>query len=155
LPIISLFSVYPFLLAHKANRQKSPGERGMFAFTIGMLMPVLSLQSSIVLSATGVPIDIMLATGLGVSAMLMIFGNFMTTLRPNTMVGVRTPGTLTNPDVWRRMQRVGGRTFMLIGLVLIPLTVLAPHYWAPALVGMVVCAGLGLACYSAYLGSRT
>lgn len=53
------------------------------------------------------------------------FGNFMTTLRLNSMVGMHTPRTLDNPDTLRRMQRVVGRVVMLIGLVLIPLTILA------------------------------
>jgi uncharacterized membrane protein len=75
--------------------------------------------------------------------------------QPNWFMGIRTPWTLANPDVWRRTHRVGGRVFVLAGLALVLSQLLLPLD-VSYLVLMVIIAVLviGLPAYSYWLWRR-
>ncbi|EHS58991.1 SdpI family protein [Paenibacillus sp. Aloe-11] len=47
--------------------------------------------------------------------MLLVLGNYMTQVQPNFTFGIRTPWTLSNPEVWRKTHRFGGPMMMLGG----------------------------------------
>jgi uncharacterized membrane protein len=52
--------------------------------------------------------------------LMAVLGNFMRTIRSNFFVGIRTPWTLDNPEVWRRTHEAGGKLWFyasLIGMV--------------------------------------
>lgn len=49
---------------------------------------------------------------------LMALGNYMPTIKPNYFVGVRTPWTLENETIWRKTHRLGGKIFMIGGLLI-------------------------------------
>ena len=63
-------------------------------------------------------------------------------IRPNWLVGIRTPWTLTSKESWVKTHRVGGWTFVLVGLVVIVSLALPV---APALVISLGALVLGLA----------
>ncbi|KEO78137.1 SdpI family protein [Paenibacillus polymyxa] len=50
-----------------------------------------------------------------IGLMLMVMGNYMTQVQPNYTFGIRTPWTLSNPEVWRKTHRFGGPMMMLGG----------------------------------------
>lgn len=55
-----------------------------------------------------------------VFGLMAVLGNFMRTIRSNFFVGIRTPWTLDNPEVWRRTHEAGGKLWFyasLIGMV--------------------------------------
>lgn len=54
---------------------------------------------------------------LGVGVLFVLIGNWMGKIRSNYFVGLRTPWTLEDPQVWQKSQRVAGWTFALGGLV--------------------------------------
>lgn len=54
----------------------------------------------------------------GIGAMFVILGNYMGKLRHNYFVGLKTPWTLADPEVWQKSQRVAGWAFVLGGLVI-------------------------------------
>lgn len=68
--------------------------------------------------------------------LLAAWGNLLPRIGPNWFLGIRTPWTLEDPEVWRRTHRLGGRLFVLAGLILM----LAAFFE-----GAVAAAGLGLA----------
>ncbi|WP_288423966.1 SdpI family protein [uncultured Spirosoma sp.] len=68
---------------------------------------------------------------LGIAAV----GNYMSILKPNWFIGIRTPWTLQNNRVWMRTHRLGGRLMVAGGLLGALLAMLVP---APYTVGAVV-----------------
>ena len=54
------------------------------------------------------------------------FGNYLTTVRPNYFIGIRTPWTLESPTVWARTHRVGGILFCVAGLLIAGLALVLP-----------------------------
>jgi uncharacterized membrane protein len=57
---------------------------------------------------------ICLATGL----LFIVLGNFMSKLRPNWFVGVRTPWTLSSKLSWNKTHRLAGWLFVAMGVLL-------------------------------------
>lgn len=55
---------------------------------------------------------------IGVGLLLVVIGNYMPRVRHNWFVGVRTPWTLSNEEVWRRTHRLGGQVFVLGGIII-------------------------------------
>lgn len=53
---------------------------------------------------------------LALMAFLVVFGNYLPIIKPNYFVGVRTPWTLENEEVWKTTHRFSGRLAMAIGL---------------------------------------
>lgn len=49
--------------------------------------------------------------------MLIVMGNYVGQFRFNFLVGIRTPWTLTNEQVWRRTHRMAGPLWMITGVV--------------------------------------
>jgi len=54
----------------------------------------------------------------GLGALLMLIGNMLGKTTRNFFVGIRTPWTLTNEEVWLRTHRLGGKTFFAGGALL-------------------------------------
>ncbi len=60
-----------------------------------------------------------------VGALFVLLGNYMSKIKPNWFMGIRTPWTLSSEEVWNKTHRVGGKVFMLGG-VIIALTAFMP-----------------------------
>jgi uncharacterized membrane protein len=82
---------------------------------IGLVFFVSMTALSIALGAQ-VRVDRLMLIGIGV--LFVILGNFMGKIRRNFFVGIRTPWTLASEEVWLRTHRLGGRLFVIAGLVL-------------------------------------
>ncbi len=54
-------------------------------------------------------------------------GNYMRALRPNYFVGIRTPWTLENPEVWKQTHAVGGRMWFYLSLLMVPVAYFTPE----------------------------
>jgi len=52
-----------------------------------------------------------------ISLLFIIVGNFLGKIRQNWFVGIRFPWTLSSENVWNRTHRLGGRLFVLSGLL--------------------------------------
>lgn len=62
-------------------------------------------------------ISIVVCGGIGV--MFVILGNFMPNIKQNYTFGCRTPWALNDEHNWQRTQRMGGITFIVMGIALI------------------------------------
>ena len=61
----------------------------------------------------------------GVGVMFIILGNFMPNIKQNYTFGCRTPWALNDEHNWQRTQRMGGITFVVMGITLIAVAFLA------------------------------
>jgi uncharacterized membrane protein len=48
----------------------------------------------------------------------VIIGNYLGRVRKNFFIGIRTPWTLASDEVWNRTHRIGGRLFILSGVII-------------------------------------
>lgn len=79
----------------------------------------------------GYDVNISLVVKAGVALLLTMIGNFMGQFRHNYFVGIKTPWTLANEEVWSQTHRWGGRIWVLGGLICLamsPLNALWANY---------------------------
>ena len=122
MPLIMAFtwSLLP-ILPRISPRQFSLGESiGTFNLVVvGILAVFLALHVVILQAATGASIRIQTVVPALVGVLLIFIGNYMSKLRKNFFIGVRTPWTLASDEVWSRTHRLAGWAFALGGIALI------------------------------------
>lgn len=79
----------------------------------------------------------------------LLLGNWMPKIRRNFFVGIRTPWTLADEEVWTRTHRFAGKTMVLGGLAAILLALLPAPFWLP--VAAVMAGALLPAIYSFFI----
>lgn len=100
-------------------------------------------------SAMGLNIPILRLIPAAFGSLFIVLGNLLPRVRPNWMVGIRTPWTLSSDRVWERTHRVGGYLMMGAGVILVVATPFVPAAAAIALImGGVIVAALGSVIYS-------
>lgn len=152
LGIYALLLFLPLIDPKRANYARFAG----FYHGFRVLMVVfLGLMHVVALYAgLGRSVDMGLVTTLGVSLLFLYLGNSLGRVRHNYFMGIKTPWTLANEEVWRRTHRVGGRLFVLMALapwVAWPFSRAAALY---ALAGGAFLVAVGTAVYSAVVYHR-
>jgi uncharacterized membrane protein len=110
--------------------------------TTGFMIGVGAL---VLLSSQGNSINAgnFIAPGLGI--LLIVVGNYMSKLRKNFFMGIKTPWTLASDEVWDRTHRLAGKTFVLGGIAMMFFP-LVPKEWY--IVSVVLLASLTPVVYS-------
>ena len=57
-----------------------------------------------------------------IGILFAFMGNYFQAIRPNYFIGIRTPWTLENEEVWKKTHRLGGRLWMAGGILIVILS---------------------------------
>jgi uncharacterized membrane protein len=95
-----------------------PFRRAYGVMQLGILGFFFAFSVLVLLAGLGwaVPMNPLVSVGVGV--LLVIIGNFMGKVTTNFFVGIRTPWTLADPEVWLRTHRFGGKVIVLAGVAI-------------------------------------
>ena len=96
-------------------------------------------------AALGWAISIGRVITISMGLLFAVLGNEMARIRPNWFIGIRTPWTLANDEIWRRTHRVGGRLFFGLGLLMLLAGVFLPEVVAGLLI---MISALGIVIFS-------
>jgi len=77
----------------------------------------LGIHGLIIAAALGYNVDTGRLVTLAVSLLLMLMGNVMGRLKHNYFVGIKTPWTLADEEVWRKTHRLGAILWTAGGLI--------------------------------------
>ncbi|MFZ2310725.1 MAG: SdpI family protein, partial [Patescibacteria group bacterium] len=66
----------------------------------------------------GYPLNISAIVGGAIGILFLLIGNYFGKLKLNYFVGFRTPWTLSSENVWNKTHRVGGKAFIILGLIM-------------------------------------
>lgn len=116
-PILAvLFPVMAKIDPRKRNYEKFGGAYQGFMLVMQLF---LLMMNGIVISEALYPKRISVSTvvTVGVGLLFVFLGNIMPKVKSNFYMGVRTPWTLSDPDVWFRTNRLSGHLFFISGLV--------------------------------------
>lgn len=94
---------------------------------IVLIATMMMLVHGILLTAgmgMAMPIQGIIFSLLG--ALFAMLGNWMGKIRRNSWIGIRTPWTLVHDTVWERTHRLGGRLFLVHGILVVVLGLLCP-----------------------------
>ena len=105
-------------LAKMGNKYES------FKFFLVLFMSILSII--IIYSAKTGELFNAKYIPLAVAGLFMVLGNYMKTIKPNYFIGIRTPWTLENEEVWKQTHYIAsylwfwGGLFSIIVILLLP-----------------------------------
>lgn len=140
-----LFTVIPLIDPKKQNYTKFMGSYRAIRLSVIILLLAIYLVS--IFTALGYNLNMPMVIQLGLGIMFMVLGNYITRVRNNYFVGIRTPWTLASEEVWRRTHRLAGPLWVLAGA----LTILGASIGSKGffvLLGAVAIAGLIPSLYS-------
>ena len=75
----------------------------------------------------------------------------MPRLPQNYFLGIKTPWTLANEMVWNKTHRIGGYSFVVMGIVLIFCCFMKSHYMMYILLGYIILEVVGIYVYSYFV----
>jgi uncharacterized membrane protein len=122
LPLTMVGVLAIFALVRAISPREAPVERFARAYSIlasAVLGFLLVLTFVAALIATGTPVNMTKVVMVAVGVLFVVIGNFMGKVTRNYFVGIRTPWTLSNDEVWYRTHRLGGKVFVVSGLAVI------------------------------------
>jgi uncharacterized membrane protein len=122
--VAALFWVIPSIEPRRANILRSA--KAYTAIWIGVVLLLAVVDLVAVAAAMGSGLNVSTIVPIGVGALFIVIGNYLPKVRPNYMVGIRTPWTLTSDLSWDRTHRIGGRLFVVEGIVFILFGFLRP-----------------------------
>lgn len=99
---------------------------------------ILVVGLAMLISAAGYDLVPTTVAMLAVGVMLLLIGNVMGKLRKNFFIGIRTAWSSSKNAVWERTHRIGGRWFMLAGMVVLIATLSRMPIWVPVAATVVV-----------------
>jgi uncharacterized membrane protein len=115
LVIFIFFNYMPAIDPNRESYKKHGNAYSVINFVVILFISCLNLTG--LFSALGyqVPFQKVLPVLMGI--LFIVLGNYMSQLRHNYFIGIRTPWTLASEYVWKKTHRFGGYIFVLIGLV--------------------------------------
>ncbi|MDQ3674785.1 MAG: SdpI family protein [Gemmatimonadota bacterium] len=115
---------------------------------IAVMLCMLVLHGVMLRAALGYPVAMERIVPVGVGILFIVIGNLLPRARPNWFVGIRTPWTLSSDRVWEKTHRVGGRLFVVGGILISLSTFLDPGWTRAVLISVVSACAFGAVVYS-------
>ncbi len=129
LPLILLALNWLCLLVTSLDKKQKDQNPKAFGI-IFWIMPAISLAANGMLYsvALGSTVNIIRILPLLLGVMFISIGNYLPKLKPNRTMGIRIFWTLGNEENWNKTHRLGGKVYVLCGLVIVGAAFL-PMWW--------------------------
>lgn len=120
LPIIMLFLGAILLLAPKMAKNKD--QFAKVESTYYLMLSVLSvffmlIQAFIIAVNLGVQINAAVFFSVMMGLLFIVLGRIMRDIPRNELIGIRTPWTLADEEVWSKTHSLANRLFILVGFI--------------------------------------
>jgi uncharacterized membrane protein len=136
---IAVISLLHFLPRIDPKLRRSGGIHGRMQRVLAIVRLALAVFFAAIFcmqvaAALGRPVAADRIVPTTVLLLLAVIGNYLSNLRPNYFVGIRTPWTLESPATWRATHRLGGYLTFYGALLLLVLQ----FFVRPSIVGILV-----------------
>ena len=112
-----LFLGIPYIDPRKDRYQDFRKVYHVFKGIFIAFMTLIYIYAS--LAGLGYSVSINTVIPAAVALLFIVLGNYMSKIKPNWFMGIRTPWTLENEEVWNKTHRLGGKVFIAMGLIMI------------------------------------
>lgn len=123
--ILLILWLLPAVMPKKVTPDRFADVYGIIVVAVALLMAAIHLM--LVLRALGIPVDGQRGVMFAVGGFFLIIGNYLPKMRRNYLMGIRTPWTIADEQVWEKTHRFAGPLFMLGGAVAIASAFLPGH----------------------------
>lgn len=118
--ILALIQSLKYFEPRSENLAESKVAKEWIALTAVTLMAIILFGS--IATSFGYDVPMMKVIVVSIMCMLIVIGNFLSKTKANFFIGIRTPWTLSNDVIWLKTHRLGGRLFILAGIIGLSLT---------------------------------
>ena len=128
IPGIAL-TIYIFLLIIPVidpKRRIVSAQKPVSAIRIFTTLFMIGIYGFVMAKTLEIDVDLGIYINISVGVLILIIGNYMNTIKPNYFIGIRTPWTLENPEVWKKTHRIGSKLWVVGGLIMILNAVFIP-----------------------------
>jgi len=121
LPGIAVITYLFLLFIPKIDPKKriESAQKPIAAIRILIPLFLVGIYSLVMMKSLDMDIDISRFVSISVGIVIMISGNYMNSIKPNYFIGIRTPWTLEDPDVWKKTHRFSSKIWIIGGLIMI------------------------------------
>ena len=129
LGVVLIFAALPWLSPKKFEVDSF---RATYLYIMVVIVAMLAYcQILVLVTALGLVLDVSRAIEGGVCLLIALLGNVMGKVRRNFYVGIRTPWTIANEQVWNATHRFAAKTFFAGGLLGLLGVILRAPFWLP------------------------
>lgn len=124
-----IFGIIMLIITKYASKQEKGGNNnqkigiitGILLLLLFNIMTFYFLYTDFnkVENLASVPIDPSQLIFISLGVIIMILGNIMPKVKMNSMIGLRTTWSMKNEITWKKSQRFGGISFIIIGILII------------------------------------
>jgi len=154
IPAVGLVLALIFLALPKIDprREAYQEPRSPYWIVSNAVLVLLVIVHSLVLGhALGWVINAVPAVTTAVGMLFVLIGAVMPRMRPSWFMGIRTPWTLSNDDVWVKTHMLGGKLFVVAGAAVAVSGLLPGNWWIIGAVGLAAVLALTPVVYSWWL----
>lgn len=156
-PLLNLGLYFMMLLLPKIDPRRDNYARFAGAYKVFRL--ILSFFFALIymaalLAGLGYPLRIDFFVRFSISLLFLVLGNYMGKIQPNYFVGIKTPWTLANEEVWRKTHRFAGPLWVGAGAAGVLLSFFQAAWSATLMITLFVLMGLVPVVYSYLLFKR-
>jgi len=149
-----LFLFLPYIDPHKKRYEQFKKTYHIFKNILLSFLAIIFFLTN--LNAVGHKINISLWIPILVGILFIIIGNYMAKIKMNWFMGIRTPWTLSSEEVWNKSHRLGGKLFIIAGLLIAVNGFFPPAYRVPIFIAVIamILIGTFLGSYLIYLKTK-
>jgi uncharacterized membrane protein len=127
--LLGIFAALPWL---SPRRFTVDTFRSTYLYIMVLTLALFAyFQALLLWAAHAGHVDISKAIWGGICLLFVLLGNVMGKVRRNFYIGIRTPWTLANEQVWNATHRFAGRTFVAGALGSLVLSLAGASFWLP------------------------
>ncbi|MBN1779485.1 MAG: SdpI family protein [Candidatus Buchananbacteria bacterium] len=115
--IYLLFLAIPYLDPKKDRYQEFTKAYHVFKNLIVAFMTIIYFFIGVAGLGYQVPITLLVPSLVGI--LFIVIGNYLSKIKTNWFMGIRTPWTISNDEVWNKTNRLGGKLFVAFGALMI------------------------------------
>lgn len=123
LGVYLLMAAAPYIDPRGSNYRKFKGSYQ--AIKCMVMVALLFIYICTSLAAIGMRINIAMVVSVAIAFLFIVLGNVMGRIRFNYFVGIRTPWTLANEEVWRKTHRFAAPVWVLGGIAILLFAILS------------------------------
>lgn len=141
MPVLMILMFFLIRVLPKIDPKKKNYPRFQGSLDIIMLATLLLLlvvHGMVIGTGLGYDIPMMVVVPLMIGALFVVIGNVMPRFRYNYFVGIRTPWTLSNEQVWTKSHAASGKIFFFGGLILMACALIPGSYMVPVMIVILV-----------------
>lgn len=118
LPGIAVITYFFLLIIPAIDPKKriDNAQKPIAAIRIVISLFLVGVYALVMVKTFNMEADIVQFVLASVGVLILITGNYMNSIKPNYFIGIRTPWTLENPEVWKKTHRFASKLWIIGGL---------------------------------------